>query len=88
MARSSRDRLYPRAHEPRSFRRSSLGARQLSPRETEVLRIVTERPGISVVELRELLGISNPRVSQLIARLEPDHIRRDEPPTRRDASES
>ena len=74
--RRSTDRLFPRAVEPRSFARSSFGARPYSERETEALRFVTERPGITVAELRDALGVGVPRGWQIVARLEVEHVRR------------
>jgi uncharacterized membrane protein len=57
-----------------------LGSRSLSPRETEALRIVTQRPGITVAELRVALGLGEARTWQIVARLEIGHIRRDGEP--------
>jgi hypothetical protein len=37
---------------------------------------VTERPGITVAELRDALGVGVPRGWQIVARLEVEHVRR------------
>ena len=82
--RRSTDRLYPRVSDRQSFGPDSLGSRPLSSRETEALRIVTERPGIQVFELRDALGVGRTRIWQIVARLEVGHVRRDgEPPAPR-----
>jgi uncharacterized membrane protein len=58
-----------------------LGARAYSARETEALCLVTERPGITVAELRNVLGVGETRGWQIVARLEVELIRRvREPP--------
>jgi hypothetical protein len=75
--RRSTDRLYPRAGEPRSFGPGSFGSRPYSESELRALRIVTERPGITVAELREALGVGNARGWQIVARLEVELVRRD-----------
>jgi DNA-binding MarR family transcriptional regulator len=51
--------------------------RELSPRELDTLRVVTEHPGVSVVGVREALGLSEARTGHLVASLEADHIRRE-----------
>ena len=48
------DRLYPRS---------------LGPRELEALRLVEQRPGITIAELADELGISMQRVWQIVGRL-------------------
>ena len=84
VVRRSTDHLYPRALDPPSFGPDSLGSRPLGPRETEALRIVTDRPGITVAELRNVLGVGKTRTWQIVARLEVGHVRRDgEPPAQR-----
>jgi uncharacterized membrane protein len=75
--RRSTDRLYPRSLDPRSFGPDSFGSRPFSARETEALRIVTERPGISIAELRATLGVSTTRIWQIVARLEAELVRRE-----------
>ena len=40
------------------------------PRELEALRIVEQRPGITIAELADKLGVSMQRVWQIVGRLE------------------
>ncbi len=82
--RRSTDRLY--IADAHSFGSDSLGSRPLSPREIEALRIVTDRPGIQVTELRDALGVGRTRIWQIVARLEVGHIRRDGDPSARSGS--
>jgi DNA-binding IclR family transcriptional regulator len=44
--------------------------RSLGPREAEALRLVQERPGITIAELADVMGVSMSRVWQYVARLE------------------
>ena len=60
--RRSTDRLFPRS---------------LGERETEALKIVSERPGIQVFELREALGVGRARIWQIVEHLEAGVVRRD-----------
>jgi hypothetical protein len=53
--------------------------RPLGPRGSEALRIVEERPGITVDELRGELGVSASRVWQIVGRLELGRVRRQQP---------
>jgi DNA-binding MarR family transcriptional regulator len=48
------DRLYPRP---------------LGPRELDALRLVKQRPGITVAELADELGVTMQRVWQIVGRL-------------------
>jgi uncharacterized membrane protein len=59
--RRSSDRLYPT---------------NAGPRERDAERLIAERPGITVGELREALGVGRARIWQLVARLERPRIRR------------
>jgi DNA-binding MarR family transcriptional regulator len=61
--RSRTDRLYPRP---------------LGPREREALRLVEQRPGITVAELSAHLGVTTNRVWQIVRRLEMGRVRREE----------
>jgi uncharacterized membrane protein len=49
----------------------------LGPRELEALRIVAARPGLTVAELREALGVSRGRCFQIVSRLEGARVRRE-----------
>ena len=55
-------------------------ARSLGSREREALRIVSERPGIQVFELRDALGVGRARIWQILEHLEAGHVRRDGEP--------
>ncbi len=80
--RRSTDRLYPRSLGPDSFGPDSFGTRPYGTSETEALRIVTERPGITLAELRDKLGVGKTRGWQIVARLEVAVVRRKRgPPT-------
>jgi uncharacterized membrane protein len=54
------DRLYPRT---------------LGPREREALHLVERRPGITVAELAEAMGVSMSRAWQIVGRLEAGRLR-------------
>jgi uncharacterized membrane protein len=76
--RRSTDRLYPRSLDRgRAFAPDSIGLRPFSARETEALLIVTERPGITVAELRDTLGVGKTRIWQVVSRLEVELVRRE-----------
>lgn len=49
----------------------------LGPRELEALHVVEERPGITVAELAEDMGVSMQRAWQYVGRLEKSRVRRD-----------
>jgi uncharacterized membrane protein len=66
-----------RARLRRARRPGSFGTRPFSARETEALRVVTERPGITLAELREAFGVGKTRNWQIVSRLEVGHIRRE-----------
>jgi DNA-binding MarR family transcriptional regulator len=67
--RRSSDRLYTMAG--------------LTPREREARRLVEERPGITVAELREALGVGRARIWQIVNALERGCVwRAGDPPTR------
>jgi hypothetical protein len=59
--RSANDRLY---------------ARTLGPRELEALRLIEDRPGLTVAELQAALGVGRSRVWQIVSRLEVSRVRR------------
>jgi biotin operon repressor len=40
------------------------------PREAEALALIQSRPGLSVAELRDALGVGRARVWQIVGRLE------------------
>lgn len=75
--RRSTNRLYPRSPDRREFAPDSFGLRPFSARETEALRIVSERPGITVAELRDTLGVGKTRSWQIVSRLEAELVRRE-----------
>ena len=52
-------------------------AQPLGPRESDALRLVEERPGITVSELAYALNLSMTRARQLVARLEGGRVRRE-----------
>jgi predicted DNA-binding protein (UPF0251 family) len=56
------DRLYPR---------------QVGPRELEPLRLVEQRPGITVAELADEMGVTLNRVWQILGRLENGRVRQE-----------
>lgn len=60
--RSRTDRLYPRT---------------LGPREREALRLVEQRPGLTVADLADALGVSMTRAWQILGRLELAQVRRE-----------
>jgi predicted DNA-binding protein (UPF0251 family) len=59
-------------------RTDRLHARTLGPRELEALRLVEQRPGITVGELAETMGVSMQRAWQYVGRLEASRVRRAE----------
>ena len=72
--RRSTDRLFPRS---------------LGPRAAEALKIVSERPGIQVFELRDALGVGRARIWQIGEHLEAGAVRRvAEPPAERNPRQS
>jgi uncharacterized membrane protein len=75
--RRSTDRLYLSSLERRSFGPRLVGSRPYSASETEALRIVTERPGITVAQLRDMLGVGKTRIWQIVSRLEVGHVHRE-----------
>jgi uncharacterized membrane protein len=54
-----------------------LFAAPLGPREREALEIVRRRPGITIGELREELGVGRARIWQIVGRLERGFVSRD-----------
>jgi len=54
-----------------------LHARKLGPRELELLDRVEQRPGITVAELADVLGVSMQRTWQIVGRLEIGRVRRE-----------
>jgi hypothetical protein len=56
------DRLYPRT---------------LGPRELEAVRLVEQRPGITIEQLAGELGVTMQRVWQIVGRLEAGRVRRE-----------
>jgi uncharacterized membrane protein len=60
-------------------RRSSdqLRATSLGPRERAALGIIESRPGITVAELRDELGVGKARIWQIVSRLERGRVRID-----------
>jgi hypothetical protein len=53
-------------------RTDHLYVRSLGPREREALRPVVDRPGITVAELADSLGVSMGHAWQIVGRLESD----------------
>lgn len=64
-------------------RTDRLYLRSLGPRELEALRIVEQRPGITIAELADELGVTMQRVWQIVGRLEAGRVRREAQPPRR-----
>jgi DNA-binding IclR family transcriptional regulator len=64
-------------------RTDRLFPRSLGPRETEAVRLVQQRPGITVAELAEAMGVKMARAWQLVATLEVSGVRRDGGPAPR-----
>jgi DNA-binding MarR family transcriptional regulator len=61
-------------------RTDHLYLRSLGPREREALGLIDERPGISVAELADALGVGTTRVWQIVGRLEERRVRRERRP--------
>jgi hypothetical protein len=49
---------------------------RLGPREREALQMVEQRPGVTVAELADELGVSMTRAWQILGRLEGPRVRR------------
>jgi DNA-binding MarR family transcriptional regulator len=58
-------------------RTDGLYSRRLGPRELEALRLIEARPGITVAELAESMGVGTTRMWQLVGRLEAGRVRRE-----------
>jgi uncharacterized membrane protein len=56
-------------------RTDQLHVTTLGPREREALRLVEERPGITVAQLVDVLDVSIGRVWQMVRRLERGRVR-------------
>lgn len=69
-----------RPRDPLGMRKSTyrLYVTHLAPREREALDLIRGRPGITVGELQEALGVGRKRVWQVVSRLQYDriHVRR------------
>ena len=61
----------------RRKRTDHLHVRTLGPRELEALAVIEQRPGISVAELAEVMGVSLQRAWQYVGRLESGRVRRE-----------
>lgn len=64
--------LNRRGKSPTRKRTDRLYARSLGPREQEALTIIAQRPGITVLELAEALGVGMSRVWVIVRRLQYD----------------
>lgn len=58
-------------------RRSSLYATTLGPREREALRVIEARPGMTISELAEAMGVGVERARQYATSLERPRVRRE-----------
>jgi predicted DNA-binding protein (UPF0251 family) len=58
-------------------RTDRLHRRSLGPRELEALRLIEERPGITVAEVADQMDVSMQRAWQYVGRLEASRVRRD-----------
>jgi DNA-binding MarR family transcriptional regulator len=58
-------------------RSDRLYVRSLGPRELEALLLIEHRPGITVAELADAMGVSLQRAWQYIGRLEASRVRRE-----------
>jgi Winged helix-turn-helix DNA-binding len=58
-------------------RTDQLYVRTLGSRELEALDLIEQRPGISVVELADAIGVSLQRAWQYVGRLEASRVRRE-----------
>jgi hypothetical protein len=67
------------------MRRSTdpLYVRELGPREREAYELIAQRPGITVAELQDALGVGRKRAWQIVSRLEAGRVRRQGAPTMR-----
>jgi uncharacterized membrane protein len=67
------------------MRRSSdpLYVRNLGPREREAYDLIAARPGITVAQLQDALGVGRKRAWQIVSRLEAGRVRRAGEPPRR-----
>jgi Winged helix-turn-helix DNA-binding len=71
-----------------SVKRASdpLYVREVGPRAREAYELIAQRPGITVAELQDALGVGRKRVWQIISRLEAGRVRREgAPPIQRGA---
>ena len=60
-----------------AHRSDGLHLRSLGPRELEALALIEQRPGMTVAELADAMGVSMQRVWQIVGRLELGRVRRD-----------
>ena len=56
-------------------RTDGLYPRTLGPRELEAVRLIQERPGITIAQLGEVMGVSMQRAWQIVGRLEAGRVR-------------
>jgi DNA-binding MarR family transcriptional regulator len=59
-------------------RPDQLYIRTLGPREVKALRVIEQRPGVTVGELAEAMGVTMTRAWQYVGRLEASRVRREQ----------